>query len=522
MRIFRKLMATGELFNTKVCTVLMSVCISIAVVILLLPYVTNELWWDDSLNSQLQASLHRFNLTLPEYTWLKIKAYIASGRFLLCFLYSDALFYIFHTVFSIRLVDMMMVVINVVLFARILYKLKVHINFIALFILLLFGLFRITPYYDPLASLAWLYPSLGILFCISILFLLKWQETGAVKFLGLSVAVGFFSVCCYEIGLFYFPLAFYLVLTNQNSTKLKLKNLLVVAIHCLLYLIIVAFIRLNHSSSYGGISFGKINNIPATYLKQLIAPLPGSYYLAIVSQQIDVGVLWHMVLDSSLSGILFWSCFIACIISLNSSKLKAIHIDARIYKLGLALFFLPSLLISFSERYQNEMYWGVGYLPIYFQYFGLAILFTILLVWLTKAHKFIVLFCSIICSVIIALFITFNWTLNVQVANAMNARWWSQPSLKAQVAREPWFFAKLHDGDVVEIDSISDSIDGALIYMLSGIRVNIPKERGIETVFLQPRFQKYLQPSSKPAYYLLHTVYNPEYEHYWELTPISK
>jgi hypothetical protein len=42
--------------------------------------------------------------------------------------------------------------------------------------------------------------------------------------------------------------------------------------------------------------------------------------------------------------------------------------------LGCGLLILPNALISLSPRYQAETSWGIGYLPVYLSYFGVALL----------------------------------------------------------------------------------------------------------------------------------------------------
>jgi hypothetical protein len=42
--------------------------------------------------------------------------------------------------------------------------------------------------------------------------------------------------------------------------------------------------------------------------------------------------------------------------------------------LGLGLLILPNAMISLSPRYQAETSWGIGYLPVYLSYFGVALL----------------------------------------------------------------------------------------------------------------------------------------------------
>ncbi|MDH4248157.1 MAG: LamG domain-containing protein, partial [Deltaproteobacteria bacterium] len=52
--------------------------------------------------------------------------------------------------------------------------------------------------------------------------------------------------------------------------------------------------------------------------------------------------------------------------------------------LGFSLLILPAVIVSLSPKMQSQVSFGVGYLPVYVQYFGLALLLAILLTALKK------------------------------------------------------------------------------------------------------------------------------------------
>lgn len=498
--------------NKKALLSLACISLAIQVFILLIPYLTNELWWDDSLGAQMWAAVHRFDISLSSYTWMMIKGSLQSGRILFASTYGNILFYIFHSTKAIRYSDVFLILINVWVYVLLLRKLKASNEFILIFLVCLFALFRITPYYDPIASLTWFYPSLSIMLCCGFIFLLCWQETGKSKYLWMSAWIVFASMLCYELSIFYFPVAMYFIYRNKKLSTTWMKDILIILVPCILFLILNFIVRMHAVAEYSGIQVGSLDAVPITYLKQLYAALPGAFYLAIASDTISLSTLWGLVQASSLAGLLIFTSVVALSLFLfAASKSKQSVVASDGYKLALVFIFMPSLVISFSGRYQSELTWGIGYLPVYFQYFGLAILLSGCIIYLVRLNKGFILFLVPLVSVFIAM----NWTLNTQVADSINARWWSQPSLRAQAALQPDLFAALSDGDVVEIETISDGINGTLIYELSGKRVSVPDERG-----LYIKSSPYLLARPNAKHFKLHaTIFGNSAQ--WVLTPLD-
>jgi hypothetical protein len=92
---------------------------------------------------------------------------------------------------------------------------------------------------------------------------------------------------------------------------------------------------------------------------------------------------------------------------------------------GTAYLVLPALLISLSPRWQHDLYWGVGYLPVYIEFFGVALIALALVYWLIRAVRPVVVRRVVV--VVIALAIAVVGVVNFQNNRVMlqldNAGW---------------------------------------------------------------------------------------------------
>ena len=59
----------------------------------------------------------------------------------------------------------------------------------------------------------------------------------------------------------------------------------------------------------------------------------------------------------------------------------------RLLWLGLGLWLLPAPLVALSVKYQRELHWGIGYLPVLIEAFGVALLLTVTVAALLRAAR---------------------------------------------------------------------------------------------------------------------------------------
>ena len=498
-------------FNVSII-VLACITLLCMIVIVLFPYATNQLWLDDVFNSETWGAVHRFDLSILSFAYLEFKENLQMGRMLFGYFYIDTIFYFIRDVRMFRIYSVIMFLINMALFVEILRKLKASFGFIMIFLICLLVLLRITPYYDPIAAFGGFFEALGIMLCASLLLLLKWYDTGSGKYLVFAGVLLFFSLIWYEINLIFYPIALYFVYTNKSQRGQLFKNVCIVLGPALVFLTLEVIIKVMATNPYVGTSIGGADAFLTTYFKQLFAVLPASYYWLIASNTYPLAMLWASIVDNPVVWFLALCCGASLCVPLlymhTSDDNKKINKDT--YVLGLFFLLLSPILIGMSARYQNELVWGTGYLVVYYQYFGLAILLTGLILKLSQHNKIWIW----IIIIVISGYFMFNWTLNMNISKDTDARYWSKPTL-IQQAKETGFLSPIQDGDIVEIDTISESINGNLIYELTGKKVHVPDERrtsGTPVLVITPKFNA--------QHFKLHAIPNGNYVR-WELIPLG-
>jgi len=118
--------------------------------------------------------------------------------------------------------------------------------------------------------------------------------------------------------------------------------------------------------------------------------------------------------------------------------------------LGSGLLILPNAVISLSPRYQAETSWGIGYLPVYLSYFGVALLLLALIYGLFRlaasAKRSVAVALSTVTTLALAVGIAYVGVVNhannaIEVENGNAAVWY--PRATVMTAMERGLFAGL-------------------------------------------------------------------------------
>jgi hypothetical protein len=117
------------------------------------------------------------------------------------------------------------------------------------------------------------------------------------------------------------------------------------------------------------------------------------------------------------------------------------------------LLFAPALLIGISARYQKELFWGIGHIPVYLEYFGIALLGTGLVTVLIagmrkkKLQRLLAGFCSLMLAGVLLLQMQDNRAV-IEVMNQvyLYSRQLFEDSMEAGA------FDELEDGDIVILE----------------------------------------------------------------------
>lgn len=119
--------------------------------------------------------------------------------------------------------------------------------------------------------------------------------------------------------------------------------------------------------------------------------------------------------------------------------------------IGACLLVLPAAVIALSPRWQEEVFWGVGYLPVFISYFGVAALIIALAMLIARIRSGrVALTVGLALAVLIGTAAALTFQDNRMVIEAMNGVW-RYPREMELAAAEAGVFEQLRDGDTIVV-----------------------------------------------------------------------
>jgi hypothetical protein len=246
------------------------------------------------------------------------------------------------------------------------------------------------------------------------------------------------------------------------------------------------------SSRYPGITPNiNIHDVIITFAKQTVSAFPLSYqipkYLSRPPNNLDDIIGLFNIVSIMIAAIYF---------SLSTVILKYVHREIsgekitglnlwRLSIIGLLVLILPSILISLSSKYQKELYWGVGYLPVYISYFGVAIIIIcIILFILIKASSYsknILLVMIMLIAMVISITGALTYTNNGKVIENLNHEW-LYPRLIIEDALNDGLFIFVPDDSILLVDSSNPWWEQPGFYLMhSGVRLRSVESNGFQS-----------------------------------------
>ncbi|MBA2652458.1 MAG: hypothetical protein H0U73_09370 [Tatlockia sp.] len=442
--------------------------------LLLIPFATNGMWYDDAIYVQTWDLLQRFHLKLGFFSLNMVKLWLyGNSRLLLSFFPIYGFFYLFkgNTEIS-RLVDISFVLINIATVIYLLRLVRIPWRSIGCFVLILISLFQIRPCYDPIASYAVLFKLLAFAITISLILLVKWQQTGRTSYLAISNLIILISLFCYELNILYYPIAVVTILTAPYAKRLK--NLLITILPLVLYITCVCLIRSYNTNLYPGTTFGSLRGMPITYLKQLVGSFPGSFYLMYGHNDYHFSVLIKALISSKIAWLIAALSLLCSyfIVGFQTNEKSHPEVSKGLIATALVFVVLTPFLIAFSLKYQLELMWGLPYLPVYYQYFGLALLLALSLQRLMIKRQQLVL---IVIVPLFSLYTTLNWISNKNEM-AKHESFYTEPIHSLGRALDKGLLDVVRDGDILELKDLPFYINGNLFYRMAGKNLSIPSD----------------------------------------------
>ncbi len=366
-------MIKSKLFSTTMGFILVVICF--------LPILKSGLYSDDLHNFQLRAASPKlqeesvYALAEPEIALWK-----NYGRYTpLSFYWMEFVYKYFTTIADYKCFVFLINILAVIIFLVYLSQLKLNINYsIWLVCFAAVVQYRIT-YHDAYTSLNGIYQLLAITVFAALIFYHYYLLKGALWLLLLSVLLFICSIFISEIGL----LVLLLIPISAIIFKVPIKKLSIIFlpffIITIAYLIYIAWLRMhvNQKDVYFGLTanydLGAMVNL---LVKQILAsfPLTNLYHKRAIPNILIHQLTYPQNIISILAIVT-----IAFFAYRKYSEQKISQTLSFNYLLvSVSLIIFPALFILPSLKYQTEVQWGVGYLPVYFQNFGSATLLAFL------------------------------------------------------------------------------------------------------------------------------------------------
>jgi hypothetical protein len=401
-------------------------CIAILAfsILVSLPILQSGFFGDDIWDSTLQGTLSLNHQSFWQIISAFTKSWLVEGRFFPLNVFSTtALFYAVSDLSTYQSVRLVFIWLSLLAFA---WLVKLISNNLAAGCLLLFLVpmcwsVKVAP--DALTSYAIFMPLLAIFIAVALAAFIKFQQTHQQGWIDLSFFMYLSALLTYELGIITFFLLLLFVKYGPYADKKFLRSLWPFGALTLVYGLMNLRLHLNNANVYSGIKIGSLTKFFPAFLAQLSAAFPLTSYLFLPSSTKIFSFssnFTHFQFSFLISGLALITCI--CVyrlilkIGLTRSTIQCFIL------LGMSLMVLPAALIGINGHYQNTVILGKGYIPVYIQYFGLAIIILALLGLFNKTRlqqtlKRTLQACIAIC---ISVIMVLGVLLNFNMINTMN------------------------------------------------------------------------------------------------------
>ncbi len=324
---------------------------------------------DDMINCLTDGGLSYSNRSLFDHTYSLLQSWMNSGRFYPLAFYSYAMFTAFPTLVAYRSIQIILNMAVIVSFAVFVRKLTANDLLAVAGILIAPVFFQYRYYQDPITAYHGMLQLVALYIILALILHLKGLESGKIRYQLLGMVFYAFSLLTYEISFAFIVLFLVLPFYYEKPRRAALSMLPYIIITSVILSFTLYLRTVAPNPTYAGISFSwDVYGIMKAFLSQLSAAIPLSYWLLatpdfmiysvkVMMNNISVGDVVIMLL--------MWALLIISLKNLPAKKA-----GQKILVFGILLWVLPATILSLSSRYQTELSPGVGYLPVYVQYFG--------------------------------------------------------------------------------------------------------------------------------------------------------
>ena len=380
---------------------------------------------DDAYNTQIAGRMIDDSYSLSEMLLTQTRDwFLHSKRILFSYFFIYPIFYYFHDFESIKLITISFVLLSILLFYKFFSMTSgnKHLLFLAAFIALISIQFR--NWHDPILIFpSHLLPYLVVLSFLSLITFYRFLQTEKTIFLVLSLLLYAWSIFTYEVNIVLIPIYFFLCLSFKNNFKYAIKktmgHFLILCLYFSLFIFAILIFPQDAKNAYATFASFDILLFFKAFLIQLSAAIPGSYYY-VNRMHIDLEFYYY-------DYIIF--CISLVALQFNFIKINNYFIDRSktifLVIAGLIFLVFPAIISAISSHQKEIITVGIGYgyITVYYQYFGLAILLALLIINLSNSIKNIPLKKSLFFSIslLLSIILVLNSSANRTVALQTNA-----------------------------------------------------------------------------------------------------
>ncbi len=369
---------------------------------------------DDLLNSNALALKHIGKESVWQQTVRIGKEWMEAGRF---FPFSDYVYFLFYYVpsrLAYKILIMISVYVNSILFGKCVQKISKSyaLGFLMMFsfpmCIQLTGEFNSALYaFHMLMQMVFLWTLLSLLLVMKYIDYRDNNKKAAVICLIVSGIALFAALCTYEVAfvtVVFIGLGVWAYTSDFKYTlKVLIPDFIAYAIACVINLIL----RMRVSDvGYTGISINlDMKAIVTAFAKQSLSVLPLNRFMYKTyrfGMPYTVDELLSNIRFTDIIMIIVYIIIFVLLVRMIRSRLDKCCNYVYLIIGGISLMILPALLISITIRYQENLDWGINHLSAYIQSFGLALVVACLLSLIMKHTN------KAVCIIISLILICFN------------------------------------------------------------------------------------------------------------------
>ena len=354
--------------------------LAVLVTMVLLPMLSSGYYSDDLLQSTTKGQVGLQNISIVQFVIDDIRTWMTHfGRvFPVHAFFTLPVLYFLTNLVAYKTFIILMVIVNIILFARFIELISgdYYVSILVSAFLPAFLQFRL--YHDAMLSFSGQMQYFMSFVIISLMFYIRYLKNNHSSDIVISLIFYNLTLYLYEISL---PLVILFIIAmavfgGDQRVSYKLRTVLPYFVSVMAALSVMVVVKMMRNTAIKGYQGTQLNfdllPVIKTLCMQIFSTIPLSFY-CINPNRVFVHSFSSLLGNFHLVDILTVALFVACY--LYASK-RIIHRGSfRVWMLfGVALIILPASLVSISLKYQDELYWGNGYIPVYLQYFGAAIL----------------------------------------------------------------------------------------------------------------------------------------------------